>query len=142
MDIEGVAFLCFTADDTQVFGILSSKDHSIYTVKGKTNDVPDCHFHECCFDTIPRFYELCIQDSSGFTTEDIAIKHVMRTGGDNCSLTCDTTKSRLEFVTDQLLTGPKAEDYILRFFWPELLNKECYVCIGPMAVTIGDQENN
>ena len=140
MLVEGTAFLCFTADDSRFYGILSTSSHSVYTLKGKTTPPPKCHFHECCFDKTPQFYELCINDSTGIEMDgEKTIRHVMRTGGDNCSLTCDETSCHLEFSTDQLLSEKKAEDYIAKYFWPQLLNLDCYVCIGPMSINCDNE---
>jgi len=65
---------------------------------------------------------------------DVVIKHVMRLGGDNCTLNVDNV---LEFRTDQLLAGKTADEYIEKYFPKSLMNKDCYVCIGDMTVDYG-----
>lgn len=135
---KGIAFLCFTADDAQVYGRLVVSATSVFILRGKVCNSPSSHFHECCFESAPKFYELAVKDDSGMEfQQELIIKPLMRLGGDNCSLVCD---NRLEFSTDQLLAGQKADEYIAKYLSPQLMGLDCYVCIGPMSIDV-DYDN-
>lgn len=124
----GVAFLCFTEDDSKFCGIFSSSDHSVYRLSGQHSNEPHVHINECCFEVMPTFYDVTfkLQSCDSVLTE---IKSVIRTGGDNCKLECSEL---LDFTTDELLAGRNADDYIMKYFGSHLVNRGCYVCIGPM----------
>jgi len=130
--VKGVAFLCFTADDAKVYGILAVDGRSVLRLTGKTSSCPSTSYHECCFDTAPTFYEFVVTDDTGMElNRELAVKPIMRLGGDNCSLVCD---DRFHFTTDQLIAGQKADEYIAKYFSRHLVNQDCYVCIGPMSI--------
>lgn len=69
-------------------------------------------------------------DYDGFG-ESTLVPRVLQSGGDNCTLSSKNVK----FVTDQLITGVKAEEYIDKFFPPELKGKDCFVCVGDMKIS-------
>lgn len=130
--LSGVAFLCFLEDDSKFQGILAATDNGLkYGIAGKIGELPSANFNECCFDGLPTFYDVTVADNSGFMMEEeLVVKHVMRIGGDNCSLICD----QLQFDTKELLVGQQAESYIAKYFPERFRNQNCYICIGDMTV--------
>lgn len=130
---SGTAFLCFTSDNARFCGFLAaSHGSSTLQIIGKECSAPCSNVHECCFDTVPTFYELIVKDTTEMElSQDLIINPVMRLGGDNCSLIYD---DKLEFSTDLLLDGQKAEEYIEKYFPHNLLNSNCYICIGQMTI--------
>lgn len=132
LHIKGIAFLCFTADDAKVCGLIAVDGGSALRLTGRTSSCPSTSYHECCFDTAPTFYEFVVEDDMGMEiNRELVIKPIMRLGGDNCSLVYD---DRFHFSTDQLIVGQRAEEYISKYFSLHLLNQDCYVCIGPMSI--------
>ena len=130
---SGTAFLCFAGDDSVFQGIFKAESGETYSLAGTPGKLPSKSFHECCFDTIPTFYtiEIAMSKEGELASKYYSFEHVMRTGGDNCRLSLDDS---LEFNTDRLLAGSKAEDFISKYFPDRFLNKSCYVCVGEMMI--------
>ena len=127
---EKLAVLCFASDGNSFQGrLLSKEDNSKqYALMGKKTKAPKTAFHQCCFEDEPLFYHITFIDFA--RNREYVINHVMKTNGDNCSLTSD----ELSFDTDDLLVGAKAERMIRSYFSEKLLNRDCHVCTGQMRI--------
>lgn len=62
--------------------------------------------------------------------EEMVFKHVMKTGGDNCTLTSD----EIGFETEELLVGSKASSHVNKYCRSELKGMESIVCSGHMTI--------
>lgn len=125
--LSGVAFLCFTEDDSRFQGVVvPSNSGTQLGVAGRLGGPPTNNFDECCFDGQQTFYDITLADDD----EGVVIRHVMRIGGDNCTLQC----GQLLFETQELLVGRSAEEYIAKNFPERFQSINCYVCIGEMTV--------
>ena len=134
LKVSGIAQLCFLEDGSWFQGHLITEGRDQYGLMGKPGDTPDKQFHECCFHDIPEFYSLTVIDHN-LTLEmdienEICLRHVMKNGGDNCSLTSE----EVDFYTDELFVGKKAEEFIANYFKKSLLGKNCFVCVGKMEI--------
>ena len=126
MQAKGVTYLCFSEDHSMFQGYLVTENHQQFGVSGKEGEVPTGNIDECIFDGDVLFYDVILMDYENDT--EVQIRHVMRIGGDNCSL----VSNKLNFRTDRLFVDEKAEELILKYFSPKLLEKGCYVCMGEM----------
>jgi hypothetical protein len=138
--VEGLAHLCFLPNGRftgrvvggeSQYSIVAGADYCL----GAHEDAAD--HHSCCYDESCKFRDLTVIDYDGFG-EFTLIPRVLQSGGDNCSL----TSQNIQFVTDQLITGAKAEEYIDKFFAPELKGKDCYVCVGNMKISYPEPINS
>ena len=128
--VEGVAHLCFVADGSCFRGIFISAARNQYTLLGRPAHKDDhVDTHKCCFDEDSTLMDLVVVDHSNLD-EEYVIHGIMKSGGDNCSLTSD----HVRFYTDELLVGQKAEDSIKKYFSKTLLDQDCFVCIGKMEL--------
>ncbi|XP_022095704.1 uncharacterized protein LOC110981953 [Acanthaster planci] len=128
---EGVAMLCFDSSSSAFQGRLVTPTGKQYGLMGKScGPPPDTHFHQCCFDEDPVFFKITVIDYK--RRSETLLDYIMKTNGDNCSLTSDN----LEFSTDELLTDEKADDVIKRFFDKSLLGKDCLVCVGQWKMQV------
>ncbi|XP_068710534.1 uncharacterized protein [Montipora foliosa] len=132
-DVEGRTFLCFFDDSSWFQGIILTKDKKQYGILGEVCDPPEEGFAECCFEDDPVFYQITIIDYE--TKEETVFKHVMKTGGDNCTL----TSNALLFETEELLVGSKAQRHVMKYCRPELRGKESIVCSGHLTIHCEDQ---
>ncbi|XP_038075839.1 uncharacterized protein LOC119743492 [Patiria miniata] len=128
---SGVAMLCFDSSGNTFQGRLVTPMGKQYGLMGKScGPPPDGHFHQCCFDEDPIFFKITVIDFR--KKSEASLEYAMKTNGDNCSLTSD----ELEFSTDELLSGDKAEDKIVQFFSQGLLGKDCLVCVGQWKMRV------
>ncbi|KAL9984433.1 hypothetical protein ACROYT_G006722 [Oculina patagonica] len=134
-ELEGLAYLCFFDDGSWFQGTLLTKNKKQYGVMGETCDPPEEGFAECCFEDEPLFYKITIIDLK--VNEEMVFKHVMKTGGDNCTL----TSSEMDFETEELLVGSKAESHVSKYCRSELKGKECIVCSGHMIIHSKEQSD-
>ncbi|KAM7439900.1 hypothetical protein ABFA07_010764 [Porites harrisoni] len=134
-NVEGFAYLCFFDDGSWFQGILLTEDKKQYGVTGETCDPPEEGFAECCFEDEPLFYKITVIDHEA--NDDKVFKHVMKTGGDNCTL----TSSELDFETEELLVGAKAERHVMKYCQQELRGRESVVCSGRMSLHQSDETN-
>ncbi len=125
---EILAILCFASDGNTFQGRPIQQNGRQFGLMGKKTDPPKTPYHQCCFEEEPAFYAITVIDYAK-NTEHI-LKHVMKTNGDNCTLTCQG----LEFHTDELYVGNKAESMIRMYFSDKLQNRDCYVCTGGMEI--------
>ncbi|KAJ7333603.1 hypothetical protein OS493_017145 [Desmophyllum pertusum] len=102
---------------------------------GETCDPPEEGFAECCFEDEPLFYMITIIDHE--VNEEMVFKHVMKTGGDNCTL----TSNEIDFETEELLVGSKAKSHVSKYCRSELKGKESIVCSGNMTIHHNDQSD-
>lgn len=128
---EGKTILCFLPGGEYFQGRLITDDNEQYGLTGRKANLPEGHFHECCFEDTPAFFTITVIDF--MTKKEIPILDVMRTGGDNCSLVKD---EEFEFHTDQLFTDSKADEIILKYFNPSLVKKDCLVCTGHCIISV------
>ena len=125
---HNLAILCFSSDVNSFQGRLIKDDGSQYGLMGKKTKPPTKPYHQCCFEDEPLFYRVTFIDYA--RSREYVLKHVMKTNGDNCSLTCDD----IEFHTDLLHVGKKAETMIRSYFSEKLQDKDCFVCTGQMVI--------
>lgn len=135
VELEGLAYLSFFDDGFWFQGTLLTKDKKQYGVMGETCGPPEEGFAECCFEDEPLFYTITIIDHE--VNKDMVFKHVMKTGGDNCTL----VSNEIDFETEELLVGSKAESHVNKYCRSELKGKECIVCSGHMTVHISDESD-
>ncbi len=128
--LAGVAHLCFTPDDKYFHGNFVTLEKHQYQLKGEQCDIPKENFDECCFEDNPLFYKISVIDHGSLDLEHRTINYVMRIGGDNCSLKSDC----FDFHTEELLVDKKAEAHIEKYFNKQLLNRDCYICIGSLTI--------
>ncbi|KAK7483553.1 hypothetical protein BaRGS_00025227 [Batillaria attramentaria] len=130
--VEGLAHLCFLPNGRFTGRVVGPADHQYAIVGGADYccGPDDPHDHKCCYEDSCKLRDLTVMDYEGFG-ESTLIPRVLQSGGDNCSLTSKNVK----FITDQLITGKKAEEYIEKYFQAELLGKDCYVCVGNMQIS-------
>ena len=122
---SGVAMLCFDSPGASFQGRLVTAEGKQFGLMGKLcGPPPDSPFHQCCFDEDPIFFQITVINFKPKT--EAVIHYVMKTNGDNCSLTSDD----LDFVTDELLVDGKAETTIKEYFSKSLLGKNCIICVG------------
>lgn len=131
--VEGLTFLCFFDDSSWFQGILLTKDKKQYGILGEVCNPPEEGFAECCFEDVPVFYQITVIDYE--TKDEKVFNHVMKTGGDNCILTSNV----LNFETEELLVGSKADKHVMKYCRPELRGKEAIVCSGHLVMRCGDQ---
>ena len=133
VEISGVAALCFLADDSGFHGNLVTEDERHFSLVGKASD-SCCHdYHTCCHETPPIFYDITLRASCSVVNwENVILRGVMRTGGDNCTL----SSQELNFDTDELLVNQSAEAHITKYFSSKWLGRNCYVCVGPLSATL------
>ena len=138
LELSGLAFLCFADGDQGFQGILVTNHGLQYTILGKVGSPPEGPHHECCMEDNSAFYDITIIDNTKVSlTQPATIQHVLRKGGDNCSLESDF----LEFRTDQLIADKKAEEYIQKYFSTNV-DADSYVCIGNMTVHLSSEQGN
>ncbi|KAK6181138.1 hypothetical protein SNE40_009064 [Patella caerulea] len=134
---EGVAYLCFYENSSRFYGTMITLTREQYGLIGQCVDratgITDVH--ECCLDESAEVMNITVIDYSNFNNEFL-IPDVMKTGGDNCSL----ISPKINFVTDELLVGKKAEDCIKKFFPPKFQGRDCLVCIGDMKIDTKSDE--
>ena len=130
--VTGLAHLCFLPNG-RFTGRVVGTDSQFSVVGGPDYCLgahEDADHHQCCYDDSCKFRDLTVFDYDGFG-ESTLVPRVLQSGGDNCTLSSKNVK----FVTDQLITGVKAEEYIDKFFPPELKGKDCFVCVGDMKIS-------
>ena len=125
---DNLTILCFSSDVNSFQGHIIQHDGTQYGLMGKKTKPPTKPYHQCCFEEEPLFYRVTVIDYT--RSREYVLKHVMKTNGDNCSLTCDD----IEFHTDQLHVGKKAETMIQSYFSEKLQGKDCFVCTGQMVI--------
>ena len=130
--ITGVAALCFLADDSGFHGNLVTKDQKHFSLVGKATDSSCQHYHTCCFEKPPVFYNITLTAPCNVNWDDVVLRGIMRTGGDNCSL----SSQELNFDTDELLVNQSAEAHIKKYFSAKWLGRGCYVCIGQLSASM------
>ncbi len=128
--LTGVAHLCFTPDNKYFHGNFVTLQRQQYNLVGEQCDIPKENFDQCCFEDTPLFYQITVIDRGSLDLEHRTINHVMRIGGDNCSLKADC----FDFHTEELLVDKKAESHIEKYFNKKLLNRDCYICIGSLTI--------
>lgn len=133
--MEGLAYLCFFDDGSWFQGVLLTDDKKQYGVMGEICGPPDEGFAECCFEDEPIFYKITVINHEA--DDEMVFKHVMKTGGDNCTL----SSNELDFETEELLVGAKAKSHVMKYCRPELKEKESIVCSGHLALHQSDQMN-
>ena len=130
--ISGIAALCFLADDLGFQGNLVTEDQKHFGLVGKATE-SCCHeYHTCCFEKPPVFYDITLTAPGSGDWSDVVLRGVMRTGGDNCSL----SSQEVTFDTDELLVNQSAEAHIKKYFSTKWLGRSCYVCIGQLLATV------
>ncbi|KXJ28744.1 uncharacterized protein LOC110253618 [Exaiptasia diaphana] len=134
--VDGKAHLCFFDEGSWFQGRLITAEKKQFGLFGEECEPPVNQYHQCCFDEEPMFYKVTFINFE--TKEDKTFDHVMKTNGDNCTLTSDT----LIFHTDEMLTGHKAEEYIAKFCSQELNGKEGIVCIGEMEIQLQEETSD
>lgn len=135
LDIAGVTYICFLDNCDNFIGRLITLDRHQYSIQGQVHkcdsddDPGDFDEHSCCFDDTSQFIDLTISrvDDIG---EDIIIRHVIKSGGDNCSLSSQC----VDFVTDELVVGDQAASVVKQYISPDLPAADCLVCIGQMTI--------
>ncbi|CAH1790825.1 unnamed protein product [Owenia fusiformis] len=80
-----------------------------------------------------KFYQVTVIDHSGSEFDDIILKNILQTGGENYNLISD----EIEFYTDRLITGLRAEECIQKLFSEKFLNRNCHICVGEMKISTG-----
>ncbi|CAH3148193.1 unnamed protein product [Pocillopora meandrina] len=128
VELEGLVYLCFFDDGSWFQGTLLTRDKKQYGVMGEACGPPEEGFAECCFEEEPLFYMITIIDRQD--DEEMVFKHVMKTGGDNCTL----TSNEIDFETEELLVGSKASNHVNKYCRSELKGKESIVCSGHMTI--------
>ncbi|KAK3740112.1 hypothetical protein QZH41_012348, partial [Actinostola sp. cb2023] len=73
----------------------------ILSIAFPESEPPTNQYHQCCFDEEPMFYKVTFIDFD--SKEEKVFDHVMKTNGDNCTLTSDN----VAFHTDEILSGDK-----------------------------------
>ncbi|KAL8619577.1 hypothetical protein ACOMHN_019633 [Nucella lapillus] len=130
--VDGLAHLCFLPNG-RFTGRVVGKE-SQFSVVGGADYCLGAHEHtddhKCCYDDSCKFRDLTVLNYDDYGKSTL-VPHVLQSGGDNCNL----SSSNVKFVTDQLIVGDKAEEYIDKFFPPELKGKGCYVCVGNMKIS-------
>lgn len=136
--VDGLAHLCFLPNG-RFTGRIIGPESQFCVVGGPDYCLgahEDAEHHSCCYDNACKFRDLTVFDYDGFG-ESTLVPRVLQSGGDNCTL----SSQNVSYVTDQLVTGAKAEEYIDKFFAPELKGKDCYVCIGNMKISYPEPLN-
>lgn len=134
LDAAGLAYLCFLDDCDGFVGRLITRDRRQYSIQGHPHDCGCDHQaevdqHTCCFDESAQMMDLTISQLDDLS-DDIVIPHVMKSGGDNCSLTSQS----IEFVTDELVVGEKAVTMAASYVSPQFAGISCLVCVGQMTI--------
>lgn len=128
--IKGVAYLCFLDEGSWFQGRIITEEKKQYGFVGEVeSDEPEDRYHECCFEEVPMFYRITMKDLEN--KGEKIFKYVMKTNGDNCSL---TLSKELSFDTEELLVGEKADKIIGKYFSSEFQGKDCFVCIGQIEI--------
>ena len=125
LNVKGQACLCFTEDHQSFQGYMITPEKQQLTLSGMVDEshvIPNA----CCYDDKPLCYNVDVVDCD--STETKQFTKIIRHGGDNCSLLSEN----LNFHTDQLLTGPHAEECSAKFFG-SITN--CYVCVGDITIS-------
>ncbi|KAK7104134.1 hypothetical protein V1264_018898 [Littorina saxatilis] len=132
VQVEGLAHLCFLPNgrftgrvvgNNKQFSIVGGPDYCLGAHEEAEN-------HKCCYDDSCKFRDLTVFDYDGFG-ESTLVPRVLQSGGDNCNLSSKNVK----YVTEELIVGAKAEEYIEKFFQPELKGRNCFVCVGEMKIS-------
>ena len=124
----GQACLCFTNDNQSFQGYMTFADKKQIALTGIADHSHVIH-NECCYDGKPISYSVdIIEYESG---EYHHFNEIIREGGDNCSL----VSKNINFHTEQLLAGPKAEDCREKFF-QYMRKSDCYVCYGILTFSL------
>ena len=132
LEITGNACLCFAEDHSSFQGYMIITDKKQYSLTGAV-DTSHVIPNACCYDDKPICYTVDAINCE--TKEQQQFSRIIRQGGDNCSLISDN----LNFHTEQLLIGFKAEECIKKFFTNRsTTDNECYVCLGELTLTEDD----
>ncbi|CAL1527588.1 unnamed protein product [Lymnaea stagnalis] len=139
-DITGLAYICCLDSTDDFIGRLITSDGNQYSIQGNLHqcsgqdhddhNMDDDH-HTCCYDDTTKSVNLSITRLDEESESDhFTIPRVMKSGRDNFSL----TSSLVDFSTDQILVGEKADSFIDNYLSQELVGKDCIVCIGEMTL--------
>lgn len=137
--LAGLAYICCLDNSDELVGRLITLEGHQYRIDGR-QAASECgeDVHTCCYDLSTKILDLTLTNLLD-PLEVIALAHVIKAGGDNCSLHSDA----IEFSTDELLVGGKAESFVENYLSPHLVGTDCLICIGQMSVqTISDTQSN
>eukprot|EP00128_Syssomonas_multiformis_P004021 Colp12_sorted_trinity150504_noHs@25736 len=130
--VKGFAHLCFVEEGWFQGHLIEPLTQRQYGIVGEVTEPPPGTVREACFGSEPpTYYNITIFDFKN--NKEAVFKYAEKTNGDNAKL---WHSANLDFYTQRLLSGPKADEYAEKHFKKLAGRPELLICIGEMEVDL------